>query len=335
MTAAGTIKTGRIIVVDDELEIREYIKLLLQEHHYEVFAAASGEEALSHLEKQEFAVLVTDIRMPGMSGIELIRKSKRTRESLQCIVITGHGDIDSAVMALRMGAAGYLQKPLDFAELEATIALALDKSRLVGLVERQQQHLEQLVKERTQSLQEANEQLRHEIEVLKDAEKKVLHQSCHDYLTGLPNRLFLEDRLFTMVASARRYKKKFSIMVLDFNGFKEVNDRFGHEIDARVLQTLATRLVYLLRATDTIIRMGGDTFLLLLPDIKNKRDATNVAEKVRAALAAPMYLGQHVESISTSIGIATYPDDGETTDMLTEKAEKEVCRMRQAKSLSP
>ena len=165
--------SGRIIVVDDELDIREYMKMLLQEYHYEVFAAASGEEALAYFEKYDLEVLISDIRMPGMNGFELIQNVKRLSENVQCIAITGHGDMDSAVMALRLGAIGYLQKPLDFAELEVTVSLALEKYRLVRQVQSQQQQLEQLVEEQAEALKEVNERLRREIARRRELEVKL------------------------------------------------------------------------------------------------------------------------------------------------------------------
>ena len=276
--------------------------------------------------------MVTDIRMPGISGIELIQKAKRISASLQCIVITGHGDIDSAVMALRMGAVAYLQKPLDFAELEASVALALDKSRLIRQVERQRQQLEQLVEARTLALKETNQQLLHEVTIRNKAEKKAYYQATHDDLTGLPNRFLLKDRLQTMVASAHRQTAQFTIMVIDLDNFKVINDTHGPETGDKVLQTVTGRLCDLLCESDTIGRMGGDEFLLLLPDVESQSSATKVAEKVGEAIASPMHFDQHIIHICVSIGVAIFPADGMLPKVLMKNANQKMYRSKRKKN---
>ncbi|HCL91013.1 MAG TPA: diguanylate cyclase, partial [Candidatus Atribacteria bacterium] len=157
----------------------------------------------------------------------------------------------------------------------------------------------------------------------KQAEEKLKFLSLYDYLTKLPNRVLFYDRMKQEIAYARRERKKFSLMFLDLDNFKEVNDKFGHDIGDQVLQGVAKRFRKLLRKTDTICRLGGDEFIILLPRLAQPRENTvDVARKIFSSLKEPFLFGDNKIYINTSIGIALYPDDGEEGEILIKSADK-------------
>ena len=157
----------------------------------------------------------------------------------------------------------------------------------------------------------------------KQAEEKLKFLSLYDSLTRLPNRVLFYDRMKQEIAYARRERKKISVMFLDLDNFKEVNDKFGHDIGDQLLQGVAKRFSKLLRKTDTICRLGGDEFIILLPRLRQPRENTvDVARKMFSSLSEPFSIRDNKIYVNTSIGIALYPDDGEKEEDLIKSADK-------------
>ena len=153
-------------------------------------------------------------------------------------------------------------------------------------------------------------------------EEKLRHLSYHDMLTGLPNRLLFSDRLKQAIATAKRDKIHIvSLMFMDLDNFKEINDSFGHAAGDLVIKEVASRIQDCLRESDTAARMGGDEFVILLPAIEAPDDAMIVAKKIRHALCQPIDLGNHGLTVSTSIGIAVYPEHGSEEETLLKHAD--------------
>ena len=139
---------------------------------------------------------------------------------------------------------------------------------------------------------------------------KMTHLAQHDFLTGLPNRVLLTERLSQAIWLAHRHRKQVALLFLDLDNFKRINDTLGHMIGDQLLQRVADRLTACVRATDTVCRQGGDEFVILLAEIEQPQDAAHIAEKLRIALALPHLIGGHELHITLSIGISVFPDDG-------------------------
>ncbi len=160
------------------------------------------------------------------------------------------------------------------------------------------------------------------------AEETIKHLAYHDGLTDLPNRSLFEDRLAVALAQARRKKQMSAVMFLDLDRFKVVNDTVGHALGDRLLQGVAERLMGLVRDGDTVARVGGDEFTLLLPDVAGPEDTVEVAERILDALRQPWVLNGHEFRITTSIGIAMYPNDGEDVESLLRNADTAMYRAK-------
>jgi diguanylate cyclase (GGDEF)-like protein/PAS domain S-box-containing protein len=155
------------------------------------------------------------------------------------------------------------------------------------------------------------------------AEERIQRMAHHDSLTGLPNRLLFNDRLEQAISLAKRGSRQFTLLYLDLDRFKPVNDTLGHTAGDELLQAVAARIRQQVRESDTVARVGGDEFTVILPDIARREEAETVAKKIIAALAAPFQLGSQKQSveIGTSIGIAIYPTDARDTDALLNAAD--------------
>ncbi len=150
----------------------------------------------------------------------------------------------------------------------------------------------------------------------KRTEDLIKHLAYHDYLTGLPNRLLFNDRLSIEVARAKRHQKRLAVMMLDLDRFKDVNDSLGHDTGDELLKAIAEHLTELLRKTDTVARLGGDEFILILTELNQIEDAFVIAQNIIELFQKTFQVNGHTVSITTSIGIAIYPDDGDPDNLV-------------------
>ncbi|MDP9340043.1 MAG: diguanylate cyclase [Acidobacteriota bacterium] len=155
------------------------------------------------------------------------------------------------------------------------------------------------------------------------------HLAQHDNLTDLPNRLLLKDRLAQAIAIAHRNSTHVAVMFLDLDNFKHINDSLGHSVGDKLLQSVAARLLSAVRSSDTVSRQGGDEFVLLLSEIKHATDAGFAAGKILSTLTNPHHLEQHDLSVTASIGVSTYPEDGDDADTLLKKSDTAMYRAKQ------
>jgi len=155
----------------------------------------------------------------------------------------------------------------------------------------------------------------------KQFEQKLSEMATHDSLTGLPNRVLLSDRLMVGTALARRNGHRLAVLMLDLDKFKEVNDASGHSVGDELLKAVGQRLTGIMRRSDTVSRIGGDEFVLVLPQISQINDLSKFADRVLNAFQEPFVFGRHRIQITTSIGIAVFPDDGIDIDHLLKFAD--------------
>jgi diguanylate cyclase (GGDEF)-like protein len=155
-----------------------------------------------------------------------------------------------------------------------------------------------------------------DVTALKQAELHLRFLAHHDPLTGLTNRSLFSDRVETALHAADRHNTGLALLFLDLNDFKPINDQFGHEIGDQLLIQVARRLEKCTRDSDTVARMGGDEFTVLLTDIESYGNLATAIDKIRYTLAAPFQLGGRSVSVSCSIGTALYPEDGQTAGEL-------------------
>jgi diguanylate cyclase (GGDEF)-like protein/PAS domain S-box-containing protein len=177
------------------------------------------------------------------------------------------------------------------------------------------------VAERTLELQVANERLQAEITDRRLAESRAQHLADHDPLTGLPNRRLLEDRLTQALAASQRNRKQTAVVFVDLDRFKSINDTLGHAAGDAVLKEVAERLMKQLRVVDTVCRMGGDEFVVILPEIRRASDAANVAAKILETMSQAFVVEGRELHITPSIGISVFPDDGRDAESLIRNAD--------------
>lgn len=177
-------------------------------------------------------------------------------------------------------------------------------------------------------LLEANQQLVvaavHAQTMAEAAEQATLEMSFkaeRDFLTGLPNRALLNDRLAQAIALVRRHRKRLAVLFVDLDNFKDINDSFGHSVGDQLLQSAAKRLEHCIRHSDTVSRHGGDEFVVLLSEVESAEDAVCVSGKLITAMAEPHLIGDHRLEVTSSIGICLFPDDADDAEMVLTNAD--------------
>ena len=158
-------------------------------------------------------------------------------------------------------------------------------------------------------------------DVLRENESRLRAMSQHDVLTDLPNRLLLKDRLTQAIARASRNHKQLAVLFLDLDGFKHINDSLGHDVGDKLLQSVAARISACVRKSDTVSRQGGDEFVILLSEVKQAADAAICAAKIISELKREHSIGEHCLRVTVSIGLSSYPTDGEDGETLLKNAD--------------
>ncbi|TDJ69760.1 MAG: diguanylate cyclase [Proteobacteria bacterium] len=301
--------TTRILVVDDEAPIRTMVSQILVEEGYEVVQATSAERALEIFRDTHFPLVISDIRMGRMSGLELLDEVKRLRPETLVVIMSAYVSIDSAIAALKAGAYDYLIKPFENLEL------------IVNVVRRAIENIT-LIKERNSLV----EHLKKSNKALKELSRRFRDLAIRDGLTGLYNHGYLLDALAGEVARATRYDRPLSVIFLDVDHFKEYNDQFGHQGGDMVLKQISRILKDEIRKTDIAARYGGEEFVLVLPET-SKENAFAVAEKIRKAVQKSIandVADEGPTTITISAGVASYMDDGTDAHELIAKADEAV-----------
>jgi diguanylate cyclase (GGDEF)-like protein len=286
-----------ILIIDDEAPIRNLLCEALKQD-YICTVAASAEEALSLLEQNNFALVLSDIDLGGTSGLEIIPQIRKKEPDAVVVMISGNESIDSAIEAMRVGAFDYVKKPFDLDHLGITVKRALDHHTLLNTKRQYESHLEEVVRERTEQLN---------------------YLANYDALTGLPNRILFEDRLSQALMSART-ESHFAILFIALDRFKRVRDTLGHSLGERILQEAANRLKSCVDDDATLSRFESDEFALLLTRIEGPEDVVNVIGNIDRALRLPILVDDKEIFVTTSIGVSFYPDDGNETQHLLKNA---------------
>src|ERR1700688_3278158 len=279
--------------------------------NFDVDSAHQGQEGVemanrARAEGRPYAMAFVDMRMPpGWDGLQTIERLWATDPDVQVVICSAHTDYDWTEVVARLGHSDRLlvlrkpAEPIEVLQCATALSRKWENDKLVrGHVLR----LEQVITVRTHGLEAANRQLR--------------HLATHDALTGLPNRVLLDDRLAQAMAQADRDQRSFALMVCDLDRFKLINDSLGHRAGDELLQEVARRLSAVARTADTVARFGGDEFVLVGCSLADAEDAMQLAARAIEALRAPVRIAGIDVHVSPSIGIALYPEDGASIESL-------------------
>ncbi|HIJ88646.1 MAG TPA: EAL domain-containing protein [Desulfuromonadales bacterium] len=421
----------RILIVDDEELMRTSLRLLLEGEDRVVLESATGLGAIDILTTQKIDLLLLDIHLPDISGLEVMEWIAGNHISTSVIIVSADAHIDSAIRATRSGAVNFVRKPHELDKIGHTVAnilhrrsldrrhvlmtarleqserlhrflvesspdliytldhegrfifvnsrveslLGYSRDELIGnfyTVIVHEEDLEQAIyaftERRSDDRAISNREIRlkckdnhyrqfenryivamlsamgiyespdncqdeqasrfmgtygvaRDVSERKRAEETISFQAMHDHLTHLPNRRLFKDRLDLAMAHTLRKGGVIGVMFIDLDRFKLANDTYGHAEGDELLKNVAQRLLHCVRVSDTLARQGGDEFTILLPNLVLAEDATLIAKKIMEQFATPFIVAGHEFRASASIGIAIFPRDGDSADLLLKHAD--------------
>jgi diguanylate cyclase len=339
MTNDPELLTHRLLMIDDNPAIHEDYRKILTGHKegrmsaaeaalfgeqqpafqrptFDVDSAMQGREGVelaqrALAEHRPYSVAFVDMRMPpGWDGLETIENLWKVDPDIQVIVCSAYTDYDWLELLARLGHTDkfiVIKKPFEPIEILQSASALSRKWLNARALKRHVESLELVVTDRTKGLEAANRQLR--------------HLASHDALTGLPNRLLLDDRITRAIAQADRQSHEFAVVVIDLDRFKLINDSLGHHAGDDLLREVAQRLKNAVRAVDTTARLGGDEFVILIDGPVTQAAALEIGKRAIRVMEPSMRLLGIDVHISPSIGIAFYPRDGTTVDTLLARAD--------------
>jgi predicted signal transduction protein with EAL and GGDEF domain/CheY-like chemotaxis protein len=340
-----------------------------QDEGFDLDSAYQGEEAIEKVKRARaegrgYALLFVDVRMPpGLDGIQTTARLLREDDDLGIVICSAYSDHSWQEMTAAFGKTDrvlILKKPFDTVEVRQ-LAHALQRrwelSRLAAL---KVQDMTAVIDAKTSELRAANEALKTEAALREDAlrrlgesNEQIRALAYQDGLTGLPNRRLFNEHLEKVLGRSRRKGTEFAVLFLDIDNFKLINDTIGHQAADQVLRSLAESLSILIRTDDlmglytgenfdatatisiepmgdsVLSRLGGDEFIILLPDTRDRFAAGNVARRILNNFATPIHVDGHEVFVTASIGIATYPEDGLSSEILIRNADTAMYHAKQ------
>jgi len=299
LVTAADILNARILVVDDKQANVRLLEGVLGAAGYARVESTWDPSEVCGLHRQNrYDLILLDLQMPGMDGFQVMEGLKQTEKDgyLPVLVVTARPE--EKLRALKTGAKDFVSKPFHLAELMVRVHNILEVRLLHEAARNHGKMLEAL--------------------------------ALNDPLTGLANRRLLAERMSMALAHARRNKGAMAVVYLDLDGFKQINDTLGHGAGDALLKMVAGRLVATVREEDTVARLGGDEFMIALWDVRSAERAATVALKVIEAVSQPFAIDGHTVSVTTSAGIAIYPDHGEDADTLMKSADLALYEAKRA-----
>lgn len=294
--APSAVHRNVLILEDDDVDYKRHKRFLTADllENYRLQRASTVNQALDLTNTENFDCILVDYYLPDATGMDFVSKLKqKTSTPPAMVLLTGQQDVSLVARAMREGVQDYLDKNSVTPEsLTRTIRAAI--------------HLAEMRKE----LSESNQKLR--------------ERALHDPLTGLANRTLFEDRCEGALHLCQRHNSCLAILLLDLNGFKAINDTYGHDTGDRALQMASGRFTSCLRESDTLSRLGGDEFSILLHGMNSNCCVQAVIDRLHTSLEEPFMHKDIPIQLAVSIGVASYPTDGQTYAELMQAADESM-----------
>lgn len=282
-----------LLVEDNDVDAQLTQDLLSEwcTEEFQITRAKTLGEGLTLLSRERFDAVLLDLSLPDAFGLPTVREVLATNPTIAVVVLSGVNDQGLALHAVRQGAQDYLVKGQGHPELLArAVRYAIERKR---------------------------------------SEEHLTYLAQYDHLTGLVNRTLFRDRLVQAMARCKRMQQPIGLMLLDLDRFKAVNDTFGHDMGDELLKAVSERLKTCVREVDTVARMGGDEFTIILEGASSEQSILVVAKRITEFIATPFELKGHHISVGVSIGITTYPHDDYPADELLKHADTAMYRAKQ------
>ncbi|MCX5874019.1 MAG: diguanylate cyclase [Deltaproteobacteria bacterium] len=279
-----------VLVVDDDPEIGQFMLDCVERLGHEVEGSNHPHEALDSVAKKNYDIVVTDLRMPDMDGLTLLKRIKTLNDDTEVIVITGYASVENALDCINAGAVDYLVKPFSVEQVQVALVKTIRHMELKALAKERERYLE---------------------------------MSYEDALTGVYNRRFFDEALKLEIIKSSRQENPFCLLMIDVDHFKNFNDSYGHQMGDEALVKLGKAFKSVCRGYDIVTRYGGEEFAIIFPGASKEmasiichrlmNEVANVSEELPNTLLSG--------KLTISIGVACFPNDARTGRQLIERAD--------------
>lgn len=298
------MKRTSILIADDDANIRKILNFILKNNGFDVIEAVDGDDAFQKFMENEVDMIISDIMMPGIDGLELCRRIKYHHEEqkkIYFILLSAKGELNDKIIGLELGADEYIPKPFEPLEVLARVKSGERILKLQNKLENDKRFFETL--------------------------------AFIDELTQLYNRRFFKEVLQKEFASAKRYKHPLSIILIDVDRFKSFNDRYGHPTGDVVLKRVASVLKDIVRESDTVSRYGGEEFAILMTNTK-KDNSLEMAERIRKEIEVTKIQTDYGElNVTISLGIGVLEDNNnmhiDSAEEVFDQADKALLKAKE------
>ncbi len=281
------LKNYTLLFIEDDYDAQDQIKMLLEEDVKELYQAYNGQEGLEMYKEKKPDIVITDINLPILCGLELTAKIKEIKKEQPVIVMSAHDDKENILNSINLGSAGFIPKPIN-------VTLLFERLHAIAhtLQEQAKQHMETI-----------------------NRIEELYNLAHFDPLTQLPNKFMFDNELTTFVKQAREESIEFVLFFIDIDNFKSINDTYGHEIGDFVLQSITYKISQAITKDDLLARRSGDEFLLLLKNYSSIGNIEKIATNIINFTSELIVCKTGTIQPSCSIGISQFPYD--TTDQAT------------------
>jgi diguanylate cyclase (GGDEF)-like protein len=283
----------KVLLVEDNPADARLVRemfLEIEASEFELRHVDSLHAVFDVLDKHSFDVMLLDLSLPDAQGLQAVNHILTIAPQLPIVVLSGIDDAELSLQAVQAGAQDYLVKGQgDGNLLSRALRYAIERKR---------------------------------------TQDRLTYLAQYDQLTDLPNRSLFNERLATGLKRAQRHRRNLTLMFLDLDHFKDINDTLGHSAGDKLLQDVARRLRHCVRGEDTIARLGGDEFTIIMSEVQQRQDSASVAEKILDALSHPFVLDSEEVFVTTSIGIASFPQSGGDPETLIRHADTALYRAK-------
>jgi len=296
------LKDFTVLYVEDNMDAQEQLKLILEDDVKEFYQAYNGEEGIAIYREKKPDIILADINMPILDGLEMAKKIREIDMEQPILMISSFDDKDTLLKALNVVVNGFITKPIDMEELES-------------------------------KLNKIAKNLKNKITTKNTYEKdrQELYNLAHyDMLTKIPNRFLFDVRLKQAISNASRHDGSVALFFIDLDDFKDINDYYGYQAGDRILTRIANNIKRVIRNEDILSRIGGDEFALIIEGIDNKDYITTLAEKIVEASSVSIRHRNNDIYASCSLGISMFPQDTSSKDELIHFADIAMYKAKNA-----
>ncbi len=295
------LKNFTLLYVEDDTNAQEWMKLVLEDDVKDFLQAFDGQEGLDMYKTHKPDIILTDINMPQMDGLDMAQQIKQIDKEQPIVIMSAFDDSPTLLRAINMGINFFITKPIDIEKL-------MDKLQQIA------QNLQNKI----------------DAQILREQEIQNLYNLAHyDNLTQIPNRFLFSIKLDEVISRATRKNGTFSLFFIDLDDFKVINDTYGHGAGDAILQSVSENIKKVIRTEDTFARISGDEFSLIIEDIDDTHYLEQMAQKILNAVATPVqYYGDTLQ-LTCSIGISRFPHDSRSKKELLFLADSAMYKAKQ------